>query len=46
MKIFIILEKNLEIYEDKILKISRENQIINTEFGKVDDIYFIRIDCL
>jgi hypothetical protein len=45
MKIFIVLEKDIRIYEDKILKISRENQVINTEFWKIDDAYFMRMEC-
>jgi hypothetical protein len=45
MKIFIILEKDLKTYEDKILQIGKENKVVNTDFWKIDDTYVMRMEC-
>ena len=45
MKVFIVLEKDLDLFESEILRISKNNHVVNTEFFKIDDKYFIRLEC-
>lgn len=44
--IYLILEKDLEKYEKKIVEIGRRHNVVHTDFGRAGDFYWMRLECL
>ena len=43
--IFLIMETDIEIYETKVIEISKNHHVTDTDFGKFGDCYWIRLEC-
>ena len=43
--IFLIAESTLEAFENKLMDLNRQHEIIHTEFDALENIYYARITC-
>ncbi len=43
--IYLIVEKDLKEYEKKIAAIGRKHNVVYTDFGRVGECYWMRMEC-
>ncbi len=43
--IYLIVESDLKEYERKVTEIGRNHNVVYTDFGRIGEFYWIRIDC-